>query len=254
VTVTMNSDKNVTATFDLIYTLTMAKAGAGDGVISPSVGAHVYVAGTVVTLTAEANPGSMFAGWSGDATGTTSPVTVTMDGDKYVTATFDLLPGPHYTLTMATAGTGAGVITPSVGAHIYAAGTVVTLTAEANPDSVFAGWSGDAAGATSPVTVTMDSDKYVTATFDLVYTLTVAQAGAGDGVISPSVGAHVYVAGTVVTLTAEPNLGSVFAGWSGDAIGATSPVTVTMDSDKNVTATFDLAQHKVYLPLTLRGW
>jgi hypothetical protein len=47
-----------------------------------------YDEGTVVTLTASPDAGSTFAGWSGAATGTASTVTVTMDGDKMVTATF----------------------------------------------------------------------------------------------------------------------------------------------------------------------
>jgi hypothetical protein len=47
-----------------------------------------YDGGTVVTLTASADAGSTFEDWSGAATGTTNPVTLTVDGDKTVTATF----------------------------------------------------------------------------------------------------------------------------------------------------------------------
>jgi uncharacterized repeat protein (TIGR02543 family) len=46
----------------------------------------------VVTLTAEAAPGWSFDGWSGDATGTTEAVTVLIDGNKGVTATFTDIP------------------------------------------------------------------------------------------------------------------------------------------------------------------
>jgi uncharacterized repeat protein (TIGR02543 family) len=42
----------------------------------------------------------------------------------------------------------------------------------------------------------------------------------------------------VITLTATPDAGWSFAGWSGDSNSATNPVTVTMDSDKSITATF----------------
>ena len=41
-----------------------------------------------VTLTATADLGWTFAGWSGDLSGTTNPVTVTMTGSRVITATF----------------------------------------------------------------------------------------------------------------------------------------------------------------------
>lgn len=47
-----------------------------------------YAPGQQVTLTAENAVGVEFAGWTGDAGGTTNPLILTMDGDKHVTATF----------------------------------------------------------------------------------------------------------------------------------------------------------------------
>jgi uncharacterized repeat protein (TIGR02543 family) len=49
-----------------------------------------------------------------------------------------------------------------------------------------------------------------------------------------------YPDGTVVTLTATPNDGSRFTGWSGACTGTSPTCTVTMDRDKSVTAGFDL--------------
>ncbi len=48
---------------------------------------------------------------------------------------------------------------------------------------------------------------------------------------------ELYYSGTEVTLTATPDTGWVFTGWSGDCSG-TGNCTVVMDSDKNVTANF----------------
>ena len=50
-----------------------------------------------------------------------------------------------------------------------------------------------------------------------------------------------YVSGTAVALTATPDPGTVFAGWSG-ACSGTGECDVTMDSDRSVTATF-IPQH-----------
>jgi uncharacterized repeat protein (TIGR02543 family) len=88
----------------------------------------------------------------------------------------------------------------------------------------------------------MDSDKTITATFTRIqYTLTLNTSGNGNISINPSGG--IYDAGTTVTITANPDAGWQFAGWSGDLSGNTNPATITMDSDKTVTATFTRIQH-----------
>jgi uncharacterized repeat protein (TIGR02543 family) len=51
-----------------------------------------YPIGTVVTLTAMADAGSTFTGWSGACTGTVATCTVTMDAAQTVTATFNKRP------------------------------------------------------------------------------------------------------------------------------------------------------------------
>jgi uncharacterized repeat protein (TIGR02543 family) len=52
------------------------------------VGAGNYEGGTTATLTVTAAPGYLFTGWSGDATGSGNPLSVLMDADKTLTATF----------------------------------------------------------------------------------------------------------------------------------------------------------------------
>ncbi|MGB9602294.1 MAG: type I-E CRISPR-associated protein Cas7/Cse4/CasC, partial [Limisphaerales bacterium] len=66
-----------------------------------------YPSGTVVTLTATANPGYTFTGWSGDLTGTTNPITITMNANKTVTATF-VLAASTATVTVGSATLAAG--------------------------------------------------------------------------------------------------------------------------------------------------
>ena len=90
-----------------------------------------------------------------------------MNSAKVVTATFNLIPITYYTLTVATTGTGSGTVIKSPDAISYTAGSAVILTATATAGSTFAGWSGDATGSINPVTVTMNADKVVTATFSL---------------------------------------------------------------------------------------
>jgi uncharacterized repeat protein (TIGR02543 family) len=68
------------------YTLTTLVVGGGS--LSKSPDQATYPWGTNVELTAHANLGWTFAGWSGDASGTSNPVNVTITDDTAVTATF----------------------------------------------------------------------------------------------------------------------------------------------------------------------
>ncbi len=68
------------------------------------------------------------------------------------------------------------------------------------------------------------------------YQLTTSVSPSGAGWVIPLGGS--LPSGTVVPVTAVPALGYVFDYWSGDLSGSTNPTTITMDSDKNVTAHF----------------
>src|SRR5204863_8002649 len=73
----------------------------------------------------------------------------------------------------------------------------------------------------------------------------VSPAGAGSGTVTSAPSgincgatcAADYLSGIVVALTATPQAGSAFAGWSGDCTG-TGACNVTMSAARNVTATF----------------
>ncbi len=80
------------------YTLTVTQEGTGTGTITRTAAGNeyecvtddttAYDSGTAVTLTATADAGSVFAGWSGGGCSGTDDCVVTMDSDKTVTATF----------------------------------------------------------------------------------------------------------------------------------------------------------------------
>jgi uncharacterized repeat protein (TIGR01451 family) len=254
-TVTMTGDKVVTATFvatpPTTYTLTMHLVGSG--VITPGVGARGYLSGMVVNLSASPDDGWQFDGWSGDLQSTANPVQVTLDADQAITATFsELAPPPSYTLIVDVVGQGHVTRTPSQ--TTYLAGDVVTLTATPDAGWYFGQWSGGASGTLTQTIITMNAAKVVTATFvetpPTYYALTMQLAG--SGVITPDVGAHSYLSGTLVDLSASPAAGWLFTGWSGALSGAANPAQVTLDADKVITATFTESSYLVYLPLVQR--
>jgi hypothetical protein len=139
-------------------------AVTGNGSTTPTVGAHAYACGTIVDISAVADTGWQFVYWSGDvADPGASSTTVTMDGNKTVTANFS---EDTYTLTMAV--TGNGSTTPAVGDHDYSGGSVVDISAVAANHWYFLDWTGDVADPADPdTTVTMDGNKTVTANFAL---------------------------------------------------------------------------------------
>ena len=350
-TVYVNNNGGPTPTYDL----TMAVDPAGSGTTSPAIGTHTYAENAVVSITATPAAGYVFAYWEGDvANSSSASTTVTMDENQSVTAHFTeaptsdinlwlsysndrsgsvLLDGrtvtgniyiftgpddgvngvdffldgspyhsegvapfdfdgtagngtaypydttqlsdgtyiisascnmadgstedisatvyvnnnggptPTYDLTMAVDPAGSGTTSPAIGTHTYAENAVVSITATPAAGYVFAYWEGDVANSSSAsTTVTMDEDQTVIAHFAVSateYDLTMAVDPAGTGTTSPAIGTHTYAENAVVSITATPAAGYVFAYWEGDVANSSSAsTTVTMDENQSVTAHF----------------
>jgi uncharacterized repeat protein (TIGR02543 family) len=160
------------------FTLT-ASATNGSVILNPPGG--IYTTGTVVTVTANPNSGYAFGNWSGDLSGSTNPTTITMSGNKSVTANF--ISVPTYTLTTSATN---GSITLNPPGGIYTTGTVVTVTANANSGYTFGNWSGNLSGSVNPTTITMNTNQSVTANFTPVPTYTITATAGPNGAIAPS--------------------------------------------------------------------
>ena len=93
------------------YTLSINTVGSGSVAKNPNQTA--YSPGIVVTLNATPIVGWQFDHWSGNLTGNTNPTTITMNGNKVVTATFTVIPQTYYTLTINKVGN--GIVTPTSG-------------------------------------------------------------------------------------------------------------------------------------------
>ena len=228
--ITMDGNKNITANYAInTYTLTIISV---NGTVAKNPNQASYNHGTTVQLTATPNVGYTFTGWSGDATGTTNPLTVRMDGNKNITANYAI---NTYTLTITSVN---GTVTKNPDQTNYNYGTAVTLTASPSTGYTFTGWSGDATGSTNPLTVAMDGNKNITANYSInTYTLTIIST---NGTVVKNPDQSIYNYGTTVQLSATPNVGYTFTGWSGDATGSTNPLTITMDVNKSITANFSI--------------
>jgi hypothetical protein len=145
----------------------------------------------------------------------------------------------------ATKGRGA----PAGGIYFY--GTVITLTATAETGSTFAGWSGDVVTATNPITLTIDGDKAITATFDLnQYLITLSAEPTEGGTVA---GGGNVVHGQMVTVTATAEIGYTFLHWAegGDVVSTEANYSFTATAERVLVAHF-AADPKIYLPLIVR--
>lgn len=252
------------------YALGVDILGAGQGHVSSSPAGidcgysgridcgENFAEATQVTLTATAEPGSIFTGWSGACSGSSPTCNVSMTEARDVHSTFE----QARTLSVTKSGTGAGSLTSnpagidcgsacSDDAAEFALGSSVTLTASPDIGSSFSFWSGGGcSGTSSTCTVTMSQARSVEATFTASeLALTVVRKGNGAGTVtSQPAGISCgntcnanYIYGTSVTLTASPGSDSTFGGWSGDGCSGTSTMcTVSTDQARSVEATFAL--------------
>jgi uncharacterized repeat protein (TIGR02543 family) len=290
------------------YTLATSVSPSGAGSVTANPSQSGYPSGTQVVLTAASNAGYTFSGWSGGASGTANPLTVTMTGNLSVTANFsagaqptniapqstvtassqdtttgqtavkavdrviDGYPG-DYTKEWATIRQGAGAwlnlawstpysvsqVTlydrPNLDDNITSAtlafsdGTSITIgplnnngaaTTYTFPARVITSLRMTVTGVSSSTGAVGLSEIQVSGTPAVTtqYTLTTSVAPSGSGSITANPSQPSYPAGSQVVLTASPNTGFSFSGWSGGAGGTVNPLTVTMTGNLSISANF----------------
>ena len=134
---------------------------------------------------------------------------------------------PGYLLAVS-AGDGGSVSTTG---GEYAEGKSVIITAIAEEGYQFVNWSN---GSTeNPITITVNSDQVLSANFEEVrYNLTLSCEG--DGTVTSE-----YNTGSKVVLTANPNDGSIFIGWTGDITSSSNPIELDISEPKTIQANFE---------------
>ncbi|MDC1081191.1 BspA family leucine-rich repeat surface protein [Flavobacteriaceae bacterium] len=161
---------------------TVAVSASEGGTVNSPGGS--YAQNATITLTATAADGFVFSGWSGDATGTTNPLSFTVTADATIVANFTQ---SNYSFNIQTIGQGSvaeELVSSSKSKTDYEYGSTVRLTATPETDWLFYRWEGLARGfidaATgqeevsidfdNPIEVEVNSSINATATFEQILT------------------------------------------------------------------------------------
>jgi len=281
---------------------TLEIAALSNGTVS---GGGIYRPGATATLEALPDPGYVFTGWSGDASGNDNPLTIVMDGDRTVGATFaqdvvitptaidlGILGDEISVLTLDTIGSavedtelgiydaagnlldqnddigggGAGNYQSRVVVQNLTTGTYYAAVSAYNTTFGPADFAVSGGGVSGGVVLNysggLDVDGVGAAPLDgadaaggvawFSFEIEIGGGGGGggeshtleiaalsNGTVS---GGGTYRPGATATLEALPDPGYVFTGWSGDASGNDNPLTIVMDGDLTVGATFARAE------------
>lgn len=228
--------------------------------------------GTVVRLTATPNSDTRFTDWVGGGCETEPTCAVTVTGDMVVTAQFEVVVGNDtFELRVDKAGDGSGFVESiSEGVEIDCGetcvvelepGTMVTLRAESDAESLFVGWDDErcAGAGRGACTIEMTSAATVVAIFEPASRLTIELDGNGtvtsdpDGIDCPEGCSRLFVTGSVVELTAHWDESSGFIGWSDDACGSNRTCVVELGDDVEIIAFFERPQFELTVVTTGDG-
>jgi uncharacterized repeat protein (TIGR02543 family) len=250
--VQFSSDPKLASSFPT-YLLTLVSNGAATGGSFSKSGSLAH--GTNATLTATPTAGYLFGAWSDDASGSTNPLTLLMNANKTVGANFvqdtrdpdnDGLTNYQEIIVRLTNPN----VADSDGDGLNDGQEVIDGTNPLVTDSDGDGLSDgeEKTGGTNPLLTDTDGDSYSddyevqfssdpkSSTSFPTFTLTLSNNGAATGGSFSKSGSLAH--GTNATLTATPSSGYLFSAWSSDASGSTNPLTLLMNANKTVGASF----------------
>lgn len=266
-TLTPSGAKNATVAFLVTRQVRVTPTGFGNGTVtsSPAGTLNCRLAGgnvsgacsagvlenATLTLTAAADAGSTFAGWSGPCAGAAATCTVPLTQAQAVGAVFS--PNTIATVALTTAGdasglgggyvssaqTGSagalschrigGITSGAVCSTQFGSGTQVTLTATPDALSTFAGWSGPCSGSGTTCTFTVGSSAVApVATFaksSSANGVTVAPTGTGSG--SLTIATKIKSAACDQSEVNQPDGGTCIAPWDPANVPPTVTITAT---------------------------
>jgi len=200
-TFTPTQSGNITGNYETQYELTMSVHPSGAGSTSPS-GSTWYNAGTNVQISATANSGYQFASWNGSGsssyTGTSNPVTITMNSPVNETAIFNIEVIVQNTFGGSASASYNGQTYQSNTSFYVAPNSQVTFTASPNQGYFFDTWVGTQSSTNNPLNLTITQPTNEAAEFGFYITFN------ASGLSSNAQGAVLSVDGQNYTYSQLP--------------------------------------------------
>ena len=239
------------------YMITIAINPENSGSVAKTPNKDKYASGETVELTAHGELGFAFDKWGGDASGTQNPLSVLINGNKYILAYFmqspELISTPKFisgpdtaivlqSLVFATGGAksnlGHSVLYQfDWGDSSYSAwGDSVATHSYANPGTMNV--KARARSATNMSVISAWTIPHVVAIISNNFKLVVTVEPEGTGNVNLTPNKTQYKAGDTVILTPIPASGYFFDQWSGDLTGISNPAYLIMNGNKNIIAHF----------------
>jgi hypothetical protein len=228
------------------YNLATSIVGSGTLTTNPPTGP--YVSNSIVILTANPAARWAFDHWSGDATNSVNPLSITMNGPRNLQAIFVQTSFP-----VTVSSPGGGRVTTNgqtmIGTTFFPVGTVVSLSAIASNGWSFIRWAGPTNSSANPLNLTVTQTNSLQAIFGT----TVTTNSLGGGIIMNLTNPIPF--GTALTVSAVPEAGNYFFGWTGSIGGTNSPARIFVtNATPSIGALFSaLPINKFSLTVTVVG-
>ncbi len=119
----------------------------------------------------------------------------------------------------------------------YRQGQNLNLWATPDNGYTFTGWTGDTVSSENPLDMALNTDVSLTANFEPLpsYPLNITSQ---NGTVTKSQEGNTYPKGSFIKLTANPDDGYQFSGWSGDIKSSSTELSIRMDSVISLSAVF----------------
>lgn len=250
--ISLSEDTSITASFEKKTWQLVVTSGAGGS--TDRDGISTWTHGDTVSITPSAAAGYSFQSWAGDASGSQSPLEITVTGDTAIRAQFtrdtglltincDLLAGSNAQYCIAgpadfNNGQPLDGITSTFSQNVPTGAYIITRSQNCGFKIGFRGQAGFSTGIDQCAGM-VGKNSSCTITADLVYFI---ESSLG---VSSSAGGHTSMDGLngvadgeTVSVLAIPDDGFYFEGWSGDASGQQNPLEIAVDGDLSITAIF----------------
>lgn len=206
-------------------------------------GTAIYYQGEPCTVSATANTGYTFFGWTenGNVVSTAANYTFTVNSNRNLVANFTTGQTQQYTISVSANPANGGNVS---GGGIYNQGTSCTVTATPNSGYIFSNWTqnGSVTSTSASYTFVVNTDRDLVANFTpgpTQYTINAYANPENGGTVS---GGGAFTAGQTCTLTAVPNPNFTFSNWTaadGSTVSTNPTYSFTVTGNASYVANFN---------------